>query len=514
MLTPRQKYEVCRVKSGVALIPIINTITMGISISTRTGNGNINWGDGSNQNVTFPKNVDYTTTGIATVGFNKTYSSAFTGDITVKVNNGLRDVYSIYFGGYIQDNDKKLNIQNFGIFINQFPNLYSIGLQYYCYGNNQRKPIIKGDLADIPDSVERYRLYDFEITNGTTDLWFNFSTLRPTSKLKYFQLLNTSSLASTTLKLIGDLSKLPQECNFFSVVTSPATSSITYTAGKVWASAFDTLSIPLALTTPELDNLLIDMNNSITTKIGAGIISLGGLRSSTSDAAVASLEAKGFTVNVSRRSQILNLPFQNSFADSGEIGMTMVAGGTSNQPTFALSGRKAGEYCAVFNGSQSLKTTTNLPVNSDKVTVAFWMKTTQTGVAIVGEMSPNTNSNNTFSWYINDAVANSVQFNSRNTGYNQSARTGANNGTWKHFVAVIDRAQNAANEILIYENGTLTAYTKPNSFDNNGNFVNNILFIGQRGGSSFGFNGSLTRLKIYNYPLTAGEVSTLYNSEV
>ena len=204
---------------------------------------------------------------------------------------------------------------------------------------------------------------------------------------------------------------------------------------------------------------------------------------------------------------ILDLPFQNSFVDATGKN-TMIAGGTSNLPTFTLEG---GEYAATFNGSQSIKTTTNLLLNSDKVTIAFWMKTTQTSAAVVGEMSPNTNTNNAFSWYINDRVANSVQFNSQNTSSNQSARTGANNGTWKHFVAVIDRSQNAVNEILIYENGSLVTFTKPISTDNNGNFVNNILFIGQRGGSSYGFNGQLKFLKIFNYPLSVTEITNLYN---
>ena len=204
---------------------------------------------------------------------------------------------------------------------------------------------------------------------------------------------------------------------------------------------------------------------------------------------------------------ILDLPFQNSFIDTTGKN-TMVAGGTSNLPTFTLEG---GEYAANFNGSQSLKTNANFVVGTDKVSISFWMKTTQTAAAIVGEMSPDTNSNNTFSWYINDNVANSIQFNSLNTGQNQSIRTGANNGTWKHFVAVIDRSQNGANEILIYENGSLVTFTKPNSKDNNGNFVNNILFIGQRGGSLYGFNGQMKFLKIFNYPLSPSEITNLYN---
>ena len=204
---------------------------------------------------------------------------------------------------------------------------------------------------------------------------------------------------------------------------------------------------------------------------------------------------------------ILDLPLQNSFTDTTGYN-TMIAGGSSNLPTFTLEG---GEYAATFNGSQSIKTNANFNIGTDKVSISFWMKTSQTATAVVGEMSPNTNSNNTFSWYINDNVANSIQFNSQNTGQNQSARTGANNGTWKHFVAVIDRSQNGANEILIYENGSLVTFTKPNSTDNNGNFGNNILFIGQRAGNSLGFNGQMKFLKIFNYPLSTTEITNLYN---
>ena len=47
--------------------------------------------------------------------------------------------------------------------------------------------------------------------------------------------------------------------------------------------------------------------------------------------------------------------------------------------------------------------------------------------------------------------------------------------------------------------------------DNNGNFVNNILFIGQRGGSTVGFNGSLQDFKVYNRVLTDSEIMYLYS---
>ena len=56
---------------------------------------------------------------------------------------------------------------------------------------------------------------------------------------------------------------------------------------------------------------------------------------------------------------ILDLPLQNNFTDTTGIN-TMIAGGTSNLPTFTL---EDGEYAATFNGSQSLKTNANFNVD-------------------------------------------------------------------------------------------------------------------------------------------------------
>ena len=166
---------------------------------------------------------------------------------------------------------------------------------------------------------------------------------------------------------------------------------------------------------------------------------MGGFRSNISYTAVASLQSKGFTVNVNRflnnvsnaDASLLRLDFQNNFDVYSNSGLNIATGGNSNPPTFALSGRKPGEYCAVFNGSQSIKTTTNLPVNSDKVTIAFWMKTTQTSVGIIVELSQNTNTNNAFSAYINDSVANSIQFNSRNSGESNECERWRTHGTFR-----------------------------------------------------------------------------------
>lgn len=212
---------------------------------------------------------------------------------------------------------------------------------------------------------------------------------------------------------------------------------------------------------------------------------------------------------------ILNLDFQNNFIDTSSSSLTMVAGGNSNPPTFALSGRKAGEYCAVFNGSQSIKTTTNLPVNSDKVTIAFWMKTSQTNIGVVVMLSNDYNSYSAFTSILNDLHPNRIYIADHTTSYNIGYSSNIiNDNNWHHIAMTIDRSQNGINQNRIYVDGNL-AYSQNTSYQNdlNGLFSSSPLFIGQGGGSSLGFIGSLTRLKIYNYPLTAVEVSTLYNSE-
>lgn len=511
-----QWYELSRSRSGVAYFPFIDSIQAYIRVSTRNGNMLVKWGDGTEQQFTPSKNVDSTVTEPSILLH--TYSVNYTGDVQVVFRQGLRDVYSISFlwsnvGGGSSVNYKSFNIQDIKTFFAQFPNLYSVYFDIYSY--QKYTTVIKGDFSQLPDSVERVKFTAWEVKNNGVDQWLNLSNYSTSSKLKYFNF--SREYIAQPLKIIGDLAKLPPLVTFFKVV-EPTTGGITYTAGKVWASAFDTLSIPLPLSHTELDSLLADMDNSIMTKIGAGIITIGGQRSAASDAHVASLQAKGFTVNILRQYKLLDLPLQNSFADAGEIGMTIVAGGTSNQPTFALSGRKAGEYCAVFNGSQSIKTTTNLPINSDKVTIAFWMKTTQTSIGVIAMLSSNYNSANSFTTIINDLSPNKIYIADHTTapsGYNiGNSAVNINDGNWFHVVMTIDRNLGVTQN-QIYINGSLS-YTQNASYVANlvGNFVNNILFIGQQAGNSLGFNGSLTKLKIYNYPFTATEVSNLYNSEL
>ena len=527
MFNPIHFFEAGKARSGTALIPFFDSTSVTFGISTRNGNTVVDWGDGSYSNYAPVKMRDYTYGSAFYYDFGKSYSSALNGNVSVKFLQGLKDVYSVYLGYFHATNQQsKLNILDVETFFKQFPNLFSLCIQEYAYQTTSRMSVIKGDLAKLPNSVERVLINQAEILNAGTDFTLNFSSYTNLSNLKFFQFKDTiATTAQSTIKVIGDVCKIPTSCQFFYLQKASAGSSITYTAGKIWASAFDTLSIPLSLTTAELDALLADMDGSILTKTGAGVISVLGYRSSASDAFVASLQSKGFTVNVTRNplninsysdSALLRLDFQNNFDVYSNSGLNIAAGGTFNQPTFALSGRKAGEYCAVFNGSQSIKTNSNFVINSDKVSISFWMKTTFTGngTQFMIDSSPNFDSNNAFLVaYNNSGQANKLQGWSRSSGYNNATNpTSINDNVWRRFAIVIDRTQTAVNEIKIYENGVLKTVTKQYSADNSGNFANNILFIGQKGGSTLGYTGSLMHLEILNYPITASEALADYNS--
>ena len=210
---------------------------------------------------------------------------------------------------------------------------------------------------------------------------------------------------------------------------------------------------------------------------------------------------------------ILDLDFQNNFIDKSPSNLTMVQG--QGLPTFGLSGRKAGEYCVNFNGSQSIKTTTNLPLNSDKVCVKFWMKTSQTTASTITEMSPNSNDNNAFYITINES-ANKIWLADRASNYNIGISVASvNTGSWIHAVMTIDRLQNGTSQNKIYVNGVLS-YVQHGGYttDNNSNFVNNILYIGQRGGNAYGYVGSLMKYQIFNQVPTDAQAMEMYQNDL
>lgn len=217
-------------------------------------------------------------------------------------------------------------------------------------------------------------------------------------------------------------------------------------------------------------------------------------------------------INVIPTDYILCYNLQNNLIDSGSLGLNGIPGGTSNSPSFGV-GRKGNDFCANFNGGQSFKTPSNVIYTTDKISVSFWIKTTQTNIAQLIESSPDVNSNaNIWASSINDSYnLNKLGLLSKNSNWNiRTSSVNINTGQWVHVVGIIDRSRTGADEIQIYINNELKTATTTSSADNNGIFSSQTLFIGQRNGTSYGFNGSMQQLRIYNRVLTTAEINSLY----
>ena len=204
---------------------------------------------------------------------------------------------------------------------------------------------------------------------------------------------------------------------------------------------------------------------------------------------------------------ILDCDFNNNFTNKVSGGVQLIAGNVNGLPSFVSDG--SGGYAATFNGSQSLKTNANFLINSDKVSISFWLKTSQTAQSFIIELSNNSDSNNAFRVQINGSrLENKITGTDHNQSWNwANSSININDNTWRHFVIVINRSL-GINQNYIYINDTLQSIQN-SSTDNNGNFVNNILYIGQRAGGSYGFNGQMKNLKIWNRILSQSEIDNL-----
>ena len=130
-------------------------------------------------------------------------------------------------------------------------------------------------------------------------------------------------------------------------------------------------------------------------------------------------------------------------------------------------------------------------------------------------MSQNLNYNNTFYITINES-ANKIWLADRASDYNMGISVASvNTGSWIHAVMTIDRSQNGTYQNKIYVNGVLS-YVQHGGFttDNNSNFVNNILYIGQRGGNALGYVGSLMKYQVFNQVPTDEQAMEMYLNDL
>ena len=205
---------------------------------------------------------------------------------------------------------------------------------------------------------------------------------------------------------------------------------------------------------------------------------------------------------------ILTYDFNGNFNEKNGIN-NLVQNGTV---TFTTD-RKGGNTALQF-GSGFLQTANNLPASS-VWSISFWINTTQT--TLEGYLFSLTND-----YFINNAFVSELNFQNVNkllagissSPYNfKTLNTTLNDNTWRHIVLVFDRSQSGNNEIKVYINSVLQTLSifSGNNGDHTGTFVSDKLFIGGTGSNLYKYQGKMSDIKIFNFPLTQTEITNLFN---
>ena len=278
------------------LLPVTNTGRVSFRISCYTNPSNyITIFNG--QRVTISNLLMDYTAGLSGSISTVASPTIFTGNVKIYPTLGRSNVYSLVLGDTQSSfNSNRYNIQDLGQFLEQFPRLYSFRIGSYHYGVEDRKPTIKADFATIPKYVKKIYIENCDIVAQTTNIKYDLSVALPDSELEYFRWQTT--YLNITLNIYGDLANLPPNMYYFRVQNVLSSTTQIYTPGRVWRADFDTFYFNKVLSATIVDNILIDMSNSITSAVGGKIIYLRGTRTSASDSAVTYLQSLGFTVTI------------------------------------------------------------------------------------------------------------------------------------------------------------------------------------------------------------------------
>lgn len=210
---------------------------------------------------------------------------------------------------------------------------------------------------------------------------------------------------------------------------------------------------------------------------------------------------------------ILHYSFDGNVLDQSDYNLNGVKVGNVDY----VAGRKVGTQAINFTNG-CVYTTAPLPINSNKVSLSFWLKasvstgTLETVIAI----SKDTDTNNSFGAFINNTVTNGIDlFNRQYVGgsgtFGVTATPNAINSEWTHYVMVIDRSLPNLEELKIYKNDVLMPRTTQYTAETSGLFKNDVLYVGKQGNSVYPFLGAIQDLRIYNRVLTAEERTQLFN---
>jgi hypothetical protein len=206
-----------------------------------------------------------------------------------------------------------------------------------------------------------------------------------------------------------------------------------------------------------------------------------------------------------------------SYSLVGGIGATLVNG-------VGFTSTNSGSF--VFDGTNDQITTADIDLSStNKVTVSCWVKVLNyrevSGSSnIVFEFSSDFNSN-TGSFVAAFADGSGINaglypviLGIRSPGYNYAgySKTLVNDLSWHHWGCIFDTSLSGNENILYIDGVSRTSVITPLQSDNNANFGNYKLFIGNRDTSNIAANANITDFKIYNRALTAQEILQNYNA--
>lgn len=206
---------------------------------------------------------------------------------------------------------------------------------------------------------------------------------------------------------------------------------------------------------------------------------------------------------------ILRYDFDGDYLDKSSNTLNGIKSGVAN----FVAGRKTGTQALYFTNG-SVKTPSVLPINSNKLSISFWMKQSNTTSGILMEMDSNYAKNNFNILSKSQEVPARLIVNSF-TGDNVGALYQTSSdvliGDWVHFVITIDRGSSNNDYQRIYVNDIdVTGYTA-NLNMTDANFANAVLCIGKRNDGNLLFEGNLQDIRIYNRILSEAERTQLFN---
>lgn len=201
--------------------------------------------------------------------------------------------------------------------------------------------------------------------------------------------------------------------------------------------------------------------------------------------------------------------FDGNINDSSGNGRNATQNGTITYTT----GRKGVPNTAIQFGSGNIVTPT-LPASS-VWSISFWINTTQTSLeGYLFSLTANYYGNNAFVSELNYQNVNKLLAGISASPHNfKTLSKVLNDNNWHHVVLIFDRGKSANDEIQIYIDNVLQTLSvfNSNNGDHTGNFISDKLYIGASGSNTYKYQGKMSDIKIFNYPLTQIQITNLYN---